>query len=106
MPQLAAWQIVVSLIVSVMAIFISSITLGWTIYRDAIRKPKFRVNMAIKTIHQKGRPKEGPLLFIEALNMGPIPNKISITFAKKSWFKRRLWNRENGFAMEIGRAHV
>lgn len=88
-----------SIITSVLAIMISSLTLGWTIYRDAIRKPKLRVDVAVKKIIQKGRPVEGPYLFIEALNVGPIPNRIGLTFARKSWIKRRFLDPKRGTAM-------
>jgi hypothetical protein len=62
-------------IASVLAIAISSLTLGWSIYRDAIRKPKFRVDIAVKKIVQAGHDHDGPYIFVEALNLGPIPNR-------------------------------
>ncbi len=54
-------------ITSVLAIAISSLTLGWTIYRDAIRKPKFRIDIAVKKIVQAGHDHDGPYVFVEAL---------------------------------------
>ncbi len=75
-------------ITSILAIVISSLTLGWTIYRDAIRKPKIRVSVAIKTIVQKGQPNDGPYIFVEGLNMGPIPNRIGLVFARNPWWHR------------------
>lgn len=57
-------------VTSILAIAISSITLGWTIYRNAIRKPKFKVDVGIKKIAQAGRNPEGPLIFVEAINIG------------------------------------
>jgi hypothetical protein len=92
-------QTYLSMITSIVAIGISTLTLGWTIYRDAIRQPKLRVNVAVKKIAQRGRPEEGPFLFIEALNLGPIPNRVGLPFARKSWIKRRLLERETGTAM-------
>jgi len=89
----------ISTVTSVIAIAVSSLTLGWTIYRDAIRKPKLRVDVAVKTLVQKDRKPEGPYLFVEALNMGPIPNRVGLTFARKSWIKRRLLDRKSGTAM-------
>jgi hypothetical protein len=99
MPDLATFQTYLTTITSVLAIAISSVTLGWTIYRDAIRRPKFKVDVGIKRIVQKGHPEEGPLLSIDALNMGPIPNRIGLTFARKSWFNRHLFDRATGMAM-------
>jgi hypothetical protein len=92
------FQNYVPIITSVFAIAISSLTLGWTIYRDAIRKPKFRVTAAVNKIVQAGRQPEGPLFIVEALNLGPIPNRIGLTFARKSWIKRKLTKRESGRA--------
>jgi hypothetical protein len=86
-------------VTSVLAIAISSLTLGWTIYRDAIRKPKFKINIAVKTIVQAGHANEGPYVFVEALNMGPMPNRIGLTFLRKSWFRRRVTDRQRGSAM-------
>ncbi len=86
-------------ITSILAIAISSLTLGWTVYRDAIRKPKFKVDVGIKKIVQQGRDPEGPFLSVEALNLGPIPNRVGLTFVRKSWLKRRLFDRKRGSAM-------
>ncbi len=88
----------IATIASLCAIAISSLTLGWTIYRDAIRKPRFRVTIGIKTILQRGRPKDGPHIFVEALNMGPIPNRLGLPYVRKSWIKRRFTDRETGTA--------
>jgi hypothetical protein len=96
--QVPEWQIILSTVASVIAILISSLTLGWTIYRDAIRKPKFRVDVAKKTIVQRGRRPAGPFLAVEALNLGPIPNRVGMPMMRKSWLKRKLLDRQNGLA--------
>ncbi len=77
-----------ALITSIVAIGVSTLTLGWTIYRDAIRKPKFRVSIAVKRIFQKGRPPQPRYLSLDALNIGPIPNRISSPVARKSVIDR------------------
>lgn len=84
-----------ALITSIIAIAVSTLTLGWTIYRDAIRKPKFRVSIAVKTIVQRGRPPAPTFLALEALNLGPIPNRISMPFARKNWIRRLLERRHS-----------
>ncbi len=99
MPDSGGLQAAISTVTSVIAIAISSVTLGWTIYRDAIRKPKLKVDVAVKRLVQRGHPAEGPYLFIEALNVGPIPNRVGLTFARKSWIKRRLLDRKTGTGM-------
>lgn len=86
-------------ITSVLAIAVSSLTLGWTIYRDAIRKPNFKIDVGVKKIVQAGQEPEGPFISVEALNMGPIPNRIGLPFVRKNWIRRRLLNRDRGSAM-------
>jgi hypothetical protein len=86
-------------IASVLAIAISSLTLGWTIHRDAIRKPKLRVDIAVKKIVQAGHDHDGPYIFVEALNLGPTPNRIGLTFLRKNWIRRRILDRRHGSAM-------
>jgi hypothetical protein len=92
-------QSVIPTITSILAIAISSVTLGWTIYRDAIRKPKLKVDVGIKKIVQAGNDPEGPFVSVEAVNLGPIPNRIGLTFARKNWLKRRILDRRRGTAM-------
>jgi len=92
-------QSYVPTITSILAITISSLTLGWTIYRDAIRKPKFKIWVGIKKLVQAGHDPEGPFVCLEALNMGPIPNRVGVPFARKGWLKRRIFDRKRGHAM-------
>jgi len=92
-------QSYVPTVTSIFAIAISSVTLGWTIYRDAIRKPKFKVDIGIKKIVQAGQPSEAPFVSVEAINLGPIPNRIGLTFGRKNWMKRRFFDRHHGSAM-------
>lgn len=99
MSDFVGLQSYIPTITSTLAIAISSLTLGWTIYRDAIRKPKFQVDIAVKKIVREGHPPDGPYVFVEALNMGPIPNRIGLTFLRKNWIKRRLLDRKNSTAM-------
>ena len=65
---------------------------GWTIYRDAIQRPRFRVSIAVKTIYQAGQEPVGPHLYVEALNLGPLPNRLGVVWCRKSW-RERLVNR-------------
>lgn len=94
MSELATLNDHIPMITSIIAIAISLIALGWTIYRDAIRKPKFRVEFAINRILHAGRGEEGPFLILEALNLGPIPNRITGTFLRKSWIRRNIFERK------------
>ena len=102
MSDVVGFQNFLPTITSILAIAISSLTLGWTIYRDAIRRPKFRVDIAVKKIVQQGHPPDGPYVFVEALNMGPIPNRIGLTFLRKNWIKRTpSFNRTHGTGHQV-----
>jgi hypothetical protein len=98
LPDPVTFQAYVTTIVSVVAIVLSSTTLGWTIYKDVIRKPKFKMSVGIKNIVRAREPTDGPHIFLEALNLGPIPNRIGVPFARKSWLKRRFTDKANGVA--------
>lgn len=86
-----------STITSTVAIVLSAIAIGWNIYRDAIQKPKFRVSIALKSIHQMGKEPDGPHIFVEALNMGPLPNRANSVFARPSWFGRKIRKRLSAY---------
>ena len=78
----------IAISIAVFSLFISAVMAGWTIYRDAIQKPKFRVSIGLKTIYRAGRKTDGPHVFLEALNLGPIPNRIGMPNARLSWWER------------------
>lgn len=79
---------IAAIAIAVLSLLISGVMAGWTIYRDAVQKPKFRVSVSLKTIVQADRDPDGPHIFLQALNLGPIPNRIGLPFARYS-----LWNR-------------
>jgi hypothetical protein len=56
------------------------------------------MSIAVKHIVRAGQPADGPHIFLEALNVGPIPNRIGVPFARKSWLKRRFTDKANGVA--------
>jgi hypothetical protein len=89
----------IATITAIIAICISAFNLVWNIYRDALRTPKFKVSIAIKKIVQKGHPEQGSLIFLEALNLGPGPNRIGLPFTTKGWLRRTFFDRKNGRAM-------
>lgn len=78
----------ISLGIAVISICIAMFTAGWTFYRDAIQTPTFRVSIAIKSIYQAGQDPIGPNIFLEALNMGPLPNRLGVAWCRKSWWQR------------------
>lgn len=79
----------VAIITAILSICISMLTLGWTIYRDVIQKPRFRVDVGLKSLMQAGRKPDGPHIFVEALNLGPTSNRVGFVFAQKSWWERK-----------------
>jgi hypothetical protein len=83
-------QEILTIILSVLAIFISAFNLGWNVYKDAIRRPRFVVSVSIKKIIQRGMPDEGPYIIVEALNVGPIANRSLSVFVRKSWLSRKF----------------
>ncbi len=99
MTEPVGLQNYVPTITSILAITVSSLTLGWTIYRDAIKKPKFKVDIGIKKIVQAGHAPDGPFISVVALNIGPLPNRIGLVFVRKNWVKRRVFDRQYGGAM-------
>lgn len=81
---------VITVVIAIVSLIFSAGTLGWTIYRDAIQKPRFRTSVAIKTIVQRDQLPDGPHIFVEALNLGPIPNRIGLVWVRPGWLTRRL----------------
>ena len=79
---------IVTIVISVASLFVASSALGWNIYRDVIQRPRFRVSVSIRSIYQAEREPEGPYIFVEALNLGPLPNRLGMVFARKSWWQR------------------
>jgi hypothetical protein len=80
----------ITAVTALVSLFISALTFGWTIYRDIVQKPRFRMSAGVKSIAQQGRPPEGPYLFVEALNLGPIPNRINVVFLRCGWWARKI----------------
>jgi hypothetical protein len=80
----------ITALTAIASIFISALTFGWTIYRDVVQKPRFRASAAIKTIVQQGREPDGPYLFVEALNLGPIANRLGLVLLRPGWWSRKM----------------
>jgi len=90
-------EIIIAIGVSLLSLLVSAFVAGWNVYRDAIQKPKFRVSIGVNSIFQKGRPKIGPDIYVQALNLGPLPNRIGVVYAIPSWFDRHLRNKQTAF---------
>jgi len=86
-------------ITAIISIAISAGTLGWTVYRDAIQKPKFRVSAAFTSFVVHGMDPDGPYIVIEALNLGPIPNRLGLVWLRPSWFSRKVRGKTSANVM-------
>ena len=86
-----------STVLSTFSLAISIFIAGWTVYKDAIRKPKFKVSINVKSIIQKDLPKIGPFTSVEAINMGPIENRIGLVFAKHGFLARKFLRKQSAF---------
>ncbi|TIM26036.1 MAG: hypothetical protein E5Y63_31555 [Mesorhizobium sp.] len=86
-----------SLVISVLALLISIFVTGWTVYRDVIQKPRFRVTTSVKHVYQQHQALIGPDFWVEALNMGPSPNRVGLVFARPSWFNRKFRKAKSAF---------
>lgn len=80
----------ISLVISIISLALSFFLGGWTVYRDAIQKPKFRLTIGPRTIIQKNRDPIGPDFYVQALNLGPLSNRIGLVFGRPSWFQRQF----------------
>ena len=103
----------ISLIASVIAIVISAFNLGWNIYKDAIRKPKFKVTIDLyRMIHQHGNAQntmisieideeftyeknKNAFICMRVVNFGPSSNKIGSVLIRKNWFQRTIFYHKN-----------
>ncbi|MTD99844.1 hypothetical protein GIY56_06065 [Paracoccus sp. YIM 132242] len=101
MQDVPAW---LPLLVSGLSLVVSAFIAGWTVYKDVVRKPRFRVSIGVKNIYQ-GSTTIGPDIWIEALNLGPSPNRIGVPFGRPSWIKRTFLRRM-GFFIGYDHSHA
>ncbi|WP_026282981.1 hypothetical protein [Rhizobium sp. 2MFCol3.1] len=81
---------IITLCLSGASFIVSAFVAGWAVYRDVIQKPKFRVYISVKNIFMPdGKTIIGPDIFVEATNLGPIPNRVIGTYARPGWFARK-----------------
>ena len=88
----------IALVVSVVSALISSIALGWNIYRDIVLKARVRVTFSVVFILHESLPERPQYLNIRATNFGPGAITLSMIVAKESPLWRRVLRKEK-FAM-------
>lgn len=92
-----ALEFLIPVAISLLALVISGVSLGWNIY-SAMQRPKFRVSVAKKRIFQIGADPSPPFISVEALNLGPSSGRIGLVFLQKSWWSRRIKRLETSSA--------
>ena len=98
---------IAGLIISVFAVVIAGVSLGWNIYRDIIIKPRLKVDLCFATMlhHRDGgnpsvlKNKEeildsNPFVILEAINHGPGNIRCTAIMAIK---RRGIWNHQRAF---------
>ena len=83
-----------ALIVSFVSVLISSVALGWNIYRDIILKARVRISFSVVFILHESLPERPQYLNICATNFGPGAITLSIIIAKESPLWRRIVRKE------------
>lgn len=98
---------IAGLVISVFAVILAGVSLGWNIYRDIIIKPRLKVDLSFATmIHHRdgGNPtivsNKGeisginPFILLEAVNHGPGAIRCTTIMAIK---RRGLWRHQLAF---------
>lgn len=90
------------LIISFISLLISTFLAGWTVYRDAIQKPRFFINLGPRTIIQKHVLPFGPDFYVQATNLGPNRNRIGLVWGRYSWWDRVIKHKHGAFITNDG----
>lgn len=83
-----------AILISIFSVAVSSLSLGWNIYRDIVLKAKVRVSFGICSIAQQGVKPSPTVISIVATNHGPGPVKLNIVSMKDSSFIKKLLRKE------------
>ena len=81
----------IALLVSILAVMISTATFGWTVHRDTIR-PKVRVRWSISMVLEQGMKREDipEYAMLNLTNMGPSSVQIHMAqLGYSRWWQRR-----------------
>lgn len=97
----------ITILISVIALLISTFALGWNVCRDVILKPRLKVTTQIQNIFH-GDKKFGPYINVEATNFGPgsitcnsvyIARKSKLRFLGQKVLKYFHKNNKYAFVM-------
>jgi hypothetical protein len=96
--QIPTW---VSVAISLLAVVIAGLALGWNIYRDVVLRARVQVSFGVARVVQAGRPLSASPQFIKisATNHGPGPVKIEMIAGRYAPLWRRLFRRTHYFVI-------
>lgn len=99
-PELLPYVPIASLVISIIALFMSGVGLGWSIYKDFGLRARLKVHFGLKSIHHATF--ERPLIrfVLSVTNLGP--GKLRITTLRlrdNRWWRRIL--RKTRYALLI-----
>src|SRR5437764_4290464 len=88
-------------LISVIAMTLSAVSLGWNVYRDVILKPRVKVRASIRAVVHLGVNNDPPIkLMVTAVNFGPGDVYCQSVLARNARLFRRLTRRvENWFVL-------
>ena len=77
---------IIALTLSIISLFIASLSLGWNIYRDIVLKPRVKISFGVKILVHPSIPGRPKYLDITATNFGPRDVNLSMIQMKYSGF--------------------
>jgi hypothetical protein len=78
----------------IIALIISSFSLGWNIYRDVIIKPRLKVQFSVSTLFHPTFVKPLTKLPLKATNFGPGKIKLQSIYTKETSLLKWMLRRE------------
>ncbi len=95
---------IITLSISLASLVIALFVAGWTVYRDAVQKPKFRVSASIMVSTGLGENEQ--LILIRALNLGPLPNRTQqLCYGRPHWQERLIKRSNTHFIISADENH-
>ena len=77
--------------ISLFALLVSAISLGWNIYRDVILKARVKVRFSLSSIHSNAFEKPLDFLVLTAINFGPGRVTLNMITLMEAPLWRRLF---------------
>jgi hypothetical protein len=81
--SLAAHSETIAILVSILALVVSAVSLGWNIYRDLLLKSRLRVNFGVSQKIMPDGSVTAPYLCLSVVNMGPGEAIVQMAMLKR-----------------------